>query len=115
MENSILTSTKKILGIAEDYTAFDLDVITHINAVFSILAQLGIGPAAGFGIEDKDTGWDDFGIDPDKLRMVRTYMYLKVRMLFDPPSTSFQIEAMNNQIQEQEHRLTYLAEELIHE
>lgn len=115
MENSILTSTKKILGLAEDYTAFDLDVLTHINSVFSILSQLGIGPALGFSIEDKEATWDDFGVAADKLQMVRTYMYLKVRMLFDPPSTSFQIEAMNSQIQEHEHRLTYLAEELIHE
>lgn len=109
MENSILTSTKKILGITEDDTSFDLDVITHINSVFSILSQLGI-PEGGFYIEDKQPVWDDLGLPDEQMRMVRTYMYLKVRMLFDPPGTSFVIEAMNNQIQEHEHRLTYFRE-----
>lgn len=106
MEESILTSTKKILGIAESYTAFDLDIITHINAAFSILSQLGIGSADGFMIEDDSADWIDFeDVLQSQLNMVRTYVFLKVRMLFDPPTTSFLIEAMNKQIDEYEWRL----------
>ncbi len=101
MENSILTSTKKILGIPEEYEVFDLDIITHINSTFSILNQLGIGPLNGFTIEDKLTTWLSIGLPERQLSMLRTYIYLKVRMLFDPPTTSFHIEAMNNQIKEQ--------------
>lgn len=110
MENSILTSTKKILGIQEDYTAFDLDIITHINSTFSILNQLGVGPSDGFYIEDNSDLWTELGLPENQIRMIRTYMYLKVRMLFDPPTTSFAIEAMNKQIDEHEARLSYFRE-----
>lgn len=109
MENSILNSTKKILGIAADYTPFDLDIITHINATFSILSQLGVG-AAGFMITDATAEWEDFNVSIDKLSMIRTYVFLKVRLLFDPPNTSFLIEAMNKQIQEYEWRLNVARE-----
>lgn len=113
MENSILTSTKKILGVDENYTAFDLDIITHINSTFSTLNQLGIGPSEGFQIEDKVPEWSDIGV-PDKwIRIIRTYMFLKVRMLFDPPTTSFLIDAINNQIKEHEHRLSWYREESV--
>lgn len=104
MEPSILISTKKILGLAEEYTAFDLDIITFINSVFAILTQLGVGPVEGFAIEDETAQWDDF-IAPNQITAVKTYVFLKVRMLFDPPQTSFLIEAMNNQIAEYEWRL----------
>lgn len=113
MENSILTSTKKILGLAAEYTAFDLDVITHINTALSVLNQLGVGPAAGFVIEDQTPVWDDLGLPQNQLNMVRTYIYLKVRMLFDPPTTSFLIDAMNKQIEEHEWRLSVFREELV--
>ena len=113
MEDSILKSTKKILGIAEDYTAFDLDIITHINSTFSILSQIGIGPVYGFAIEDDVALWSDINLPRNELGMVRTYMFLKVRMLFDPPATSFLIEAMNKQIEEFEVRLSYIREGLI--
>lgn len=105
METSILTSTKKILGLAEDYTAFDLDVITHINAVFGTLNQLGIGPELGFMIEDASKTWDDFLDNPLLLNPVKSYVYLRVKLLFDPPQTSFHINAMNEQIQQLEWRL----------
>lgn len=112
MEESILTSTKKILGIAADYTAFDLDVITHINSAFSTLTQLGVGPAAGFVIEDNTLKWADFvDADDHQYSSVKTYVYLKVRMLFDPPSTSYVIDALNKQIQELEWRLNVHREE----
>lgn len=111
METSILTSTKKVLGIAADYTVFDLDIITHINTAFSDLAQLGIGPIEGFMIEDDTADWLDFIGDDLQLNSVKTYVFLKVRMLFDPPQTSFHITAMNDQIAELEWRLNTHREE----
>lgn len=110
MEKSILKSTKKILGIDAEYTAFDLDILTHINSAFSVLNQLGIGPANGFMIEDDQITWDAFfGTDP-RLNLIKTYVYLKVRMLFDPPNTSYLIDAQNKQIQEYEWRLNAFRE-----
>lgn len=105
MEQSILTSTKKVLGIAADYTAFDLDIITHINAAFSTLTQLGVGPAEGFMIEDADAEWYDYIENDIQLNTVKSYIFLKVRYLFDPPTTSYLITAMEKQIQEFEWRL----------
>jgi hypothetical protein len=105
MEQSILTSTKKILGIAADYTAFDLDIITHINAAFSTLTQLGVGPAEGFMIEDAEAEWYDYIEDDIQLNTIKSYVFLKVRQLFDPPNTSYLIEAMEKQIREFEWRL----------
>lgn len=110
MEESILKGTKKILGLGEDYTPFDLDVITHINAAFSILHQLGVGPEEAFGIEDDQAEWDDFECPIEQLNLVRTYVYLKVRVLFDPPGTSFLLESANNQIKEYEWRLNSFRE-----
>lgn len=109
MEDSILKSTKKILGIRDDYTAFDLDVMTHINSTFAILEQIGI-PLSGFKVEDDTLKWSDLSLPQDQLAMIKTYVYLKVRMLFDPPTTSFLIEAMNNQLQEHLYRISYLRE-----
>jgi hypothetical protein len=108
MEQSILISTKKILGIAADYVAFDLDIITHINAAFSTLTQLGVGPATGFMIEDDKTEWEEYIESEAKigqLNTVKSYVFLKVRQLFDPPTTSYLITAMEKQIQELEWRL----------
>jgi hypothetical protein len=110
MEESILKSTKKILGLADNYTPFDLDVITHINAAFSILDQLGVGQEGGFFIEDDTAVWDDFVAPPNQLNLIKTYVFLKVRMLFDPPSTSFLIGAMTDQIKEYEWRLNTFRE-----
>lgn len=108
---SILTSTKKTLNLAEDYTAFDEDIIMHINSVFSTLNQLGVGPIEGFMIEDKDSTWDTFlGSDP-RLNHIKTYMYLRVRMLFDPPTTGYHTEAMQKQIEEHEWRLNVQRED----
>lgn len=113
MENSILNSTKEILGLKADYTPFDLAVITHINSAFSILAQLGVGPVGGYTIEDNSDAWADLDLPQNQLNMVRTYIFLKVRMLFDVPATSFMIEALANQIREHEWRLAEAAEEVI--
>jgi hypothetical protein len=111
METSILNSTKKILGLAEDYTVFDHDVITHINTAFSILTQLGVGPTAGFMIEDAAAEWTDFIGDDPQLNSVKTYVFLKVRQVFDPPGTSYLIAAMEKQIEELEWRLNVTREE----
>jgi hypothetical protein len=108
--DSILDSTKKILGIASDYDVFDLDIITHINSAFSVLCQMGVGPEDGFYIEDETAVWGDFNVPGNQLSLVRTYIFLKTRMLFDPPTTSYLIEAMNNQIREYEWRLNVYRE-----
>jgi len=108
---SILTSVKKNLGIDESYTFFDDDILLYINGVFSTLNQLGIGPDDGFSIEDDTATWDTYLADNLKLSSVKTYMYLKVRLLFDPPATSFAIEALNRQAQELEWRLNVVREE----
>ncbi len=108
--DSILSSTKKMLGIEEDYDVFDLDIILHINSVFSTLYQFGVGPATGFFIEDKTKTWTDFlGSDSFDLNMVKSYMFLRVRLLFDLPTTSFAIEAMKEQVKEYEWRMTHAA------
>lgn len=111
MEQSILISTKKILGIAEDYTVFDLDIITHINSAFSTLTQLGVGPAVGFMIEDDAAVWADFIEDDLQYNSVKSYVFLRVRQLFDPPSTSYLISAVERQISELEWRLNVHREE----
>ena len=108
---SILTSIKKQLGIAKEYTHFDADIIMHINSVFMILTQLGVGPSDGFYIEDDSYEWTDFIEDPNKLQAVKTYIYLKVRLLFDPASLgSATLAAYERQIQELEWRLNVDAE-----
>lgn len=105
MEQSILTSTKKILGIEASYTAFDLDIITHINSVFSTLNELGIGPVNGYMIGDAGDLWTDFLAGNPKLNSVKTYVFLRVRLLFDPPSTSFHITALLEEVKQLEWRL----------
>ena len=105
METSILTSTKKILQIPASYTAFDQDIITHINAAFSILNQLGLGQPDGFMIEDASAEWEEFDVPMNQLNLVKTYIHLKVRILFDPPAMSFALEAAKEQVREYEFRL----------
>ena len=103
--DSILTSVKKMLGIAEEYTHFDADLIMHINSVFMILAQLGVGPSEGFFIEDETATWDEFIQDKKEINSVKSYVGLKVRLLFDPPTSSSQIDNANKLINELEWRL----------
>lgn len=104
--DSILISVKKMLGITEDYTHFDNDLIMHINSVFLVLFQLGVGPQDhAFQIEDDSETWTDFTGGDTNLNLIRSYIYLKVRMLFDPPTSGGAIEAVNNQIKEFEWRL----------
>lgn len=107
---SILTSVKKNLGLAEDYTAFDPDITLYINGVFSTLNQLGIGPDDGFMIEDKSTTWDELLGSEKRLNSVLTYVSLRVRMLFDPPALSHVKDAIERQILELEWRINVFRE-----
>jgi hypothetical protein len=106
MSDSILTSTKKVLGIAEDYEVFDPDILMHINSILAVVRQLGVGPTGGFpSVQDADTVWTDFyGDDPD-YDLIRTYVFLRVRILFDPPATSFLLDALTQQYKELEWRI----------
>lgn len=108
--DSILTSIKKLLGITEEYTHFDTDLIIHINSVFATLTQLGVGPSEGFIIVDKNDNWEQFTNDNILIESVKSYMYLKVKLLFDPPTSSAVIESTNRMINEFEWRLNVAAE-----
>lgn len=114
MKSIILTSIKKMLGIAEEYTHFDSDLIMHINSVLSILTQIGVGPSNGFSIQDDSTEWSQFIPDSDikKLGFVKSYVGLKVKLLFDPPTNSSVMEAMNKMIGELEFRLNVESDNL---
>lgn len=110
MPDSILTSIKKLLGITEEYTHFDPDIIMHINSVFMILSQLGVGPANGFSISDATAVWSDFLPDGANLQAVKSYLYQKVKLLFDPPQSSAVLDAMKQSVSEFEWRLNVEAE-----
>lgn len=105
MQESILTSIKKLLGITEDYTHFDTDIIMHINTVFMVLMQLGVGPTNGFSISDDSAVWSDFLTSNQQLEAVKTYMYLRVKMMFDPPQSGTVTQSTENLIKELEFRL----------
>lgn len=103
--DSILTSVKKLLGISADYTHFDTDIIIQVNSAFAALTQLGVGPLEGFEIADATPVWSDF-IDDPRLNLAKTYVYLKVRLAFDPPTSAALIESCNRQLDEITWRLT---------
>lgn len=105
MEDSILNSIKKLLGITEDYNQFDTDIIIHINTAFSILTQMGVGSDDGFVITGSDETWTDYLPIGSRLELVKTYVYQRVRLMFDPPSSSAVMEAMNRSITELEWRI----------
>ena len=109
---SILTSIKKLLGITEDYKHFDSDIIMHINSVLSVLNQLGVGPSKGFAIKDDSEVWTDFVSEEEllKLEAIKSYVYLKVKLLFDPPLAAAAIESTNKLISELEWRINVGAE-----
>lgn len=108
--DSILTSVKKMLGIDECYTHFDPDIVMHINSVFAVLAQLGVGPVEGFSITDASSTWSDFFAEDPRLGFVKSYVYQKVKLLFDPPTSSALTESMNRVINELEWRLNVQAD-----
>lgn len=108
--DSILTSIKKMLGITEEYEHFDADLIMHINSVFMVLHQLGVGPSKGFRIIDSYSTWDEFITDEENLEAVKTYMHLKVKLLFDPPQSSSVMDCMKQMINELEWRINVQSE-----
>ena len=110
MNESILTSIKAQLGIQEEYTAFDQQLIMHINSVLMLLKQLGVGPISGFTISDNTATWNDFLSSDKNLEATKSYVGMRVRMLFDPPTTSIVAESMNRMINEFEWRLNSEAE-----
>ena len=103
--DSILDSMKKLLGISNDYNHFDQDIIIHINTAFMSLRQIGVGPKEGFAIHGSEETWGDFLPDMNTHESVRTYLYLKVRLIFDPPTNSAVVEIFNKNINEIEWRL----------
>lgn len=111
MSQSILDSTKKALGIDAEYDVFDPDIIMHINSVLSVLNQIGVGPSTPFTVESDKETWEQFiAEDSSMLPLVRSYVYVAVRLLFDPPSTSFAIDALKKTSDEYEWRLMVHAE-----
>ncbi|MFV0423990.1 MAG: hypothetical protein ACK5K7_00235 [Bacilli bacterium] len=108
--DSILTTTKKLLGIGEEDTHFDLDIIVYINTAISILTQIGVGPPEGFSIIDNTSTWSDFTEDKKSFESVKTFIYLKVKLLFDPPANSNAIESINSTLNELQCRLSIAAE-----
>lgn len=102
--DSILDSIKKMLGIEPDYEHFDSQITMNINTVFLTLNQLGVGPTTGFYIEDKSSKWEDFIVDPILQHAIKSYVYLRVKMIFDPAETSYVLTSMKNQIAELEWR-----------
>lgn len=109
--DSILNTIKKMLGIESDYDVFDVDIITNINSVFMTLNSLGVGPKEGFSISGADETWGQFTGDTKKLNAVQSYVYLRVKMLFDPPTSSFVLDSMKQQADEFGWRLHMEAEE----
>ena len=108
-DQSILDSVKKVIGMDPGYTAFDVDVIMHINSMFSKLYNLGVGPkTAAFEIEDKTAKWSDFLQGKTNINMAKTYVCMSVRLIFDPPATSFGIDAIQKEIDQMGWRLNVL-------
>lgn len=108
--DSILDSIKKKLGLdPEEVTEFDPDIIDAINMSFGILTQLGVGPIMGFTIKGKEETWDQF-IQDERANMVRSYVYIRTKLLFDPPQSSYAVTALQEQAKEYEWRLNILIE-----
>lgn len=110
MERRILVSVKKNLGLAADYDAFDEDVLTYINSAFSTLNQLGVGPDRGFRISDNQAVWEDFIRDDPRFDSVKSFMYLSVKLEFDPPTTSYAIASAERRLEEYTWRLNVVRE-----
>lgn len=109
MEESILTTIKKMIGLTEYDTIFDPDIIVYINSAFMDLYQIGVSESP-FSISDKSSKWEDFLEDLTKIGYVKTYIFIKVRLIFDPPQTSFLLEALSRQLEQIEWRLNAQAE-----
>ena len=114
MVDSILSSTKNALGLPIDETAFDDVIVMHINSTFADLNQMGVGPEESFLIEDDLATWQDFFAGERNTASVKTYVYLAVRLLFDPPTTSYALSAMQAQIDKLGWRLNVQGEAVRH-
>lgn len=111
---SILSDTKKTLGLEDDYTPFDSELVLHINSALSDLNQLGVGPEAGFEITGKDEGWELFLENDPRLNSVKSYLYLRCRLLFDPPSNSAVLMSIEKMLERAEWRINHAREEIAH-
>lgn len=105
MDNSILTTIKKLLGLPEEVEHYDMDIIVHINSTLFTLSQIGVGPTNGFSISDKDAVWSDFVSSEQNLEAIKSYIFIKVRILFDPPASSAALNALTEAAKEYEWRL----------
>ena len=112
VQKSILLSVKKMLGLSSDYDVFDPELIIHINSVFGTLHQLGVGPEDQFRITSDEDVWSDFTTEGEEIDEVKTYVYLRVRLLFDPPSSSFVLSSFQEQLKELEWRLNVKSDEI---
>lgn len=110
VNKSILNSVKKVLGYPPEFTAFDTDITMHINSNLSTLNQLGVGPTEGFFVEDSSSLWEEFSENKLIVNSVKSYIYIKVRLIFDPPATSFVIAALEKEATQLEWRLNVAAE-----
>lgn len=110
--DSILTSTKKMVGVPKEHKEFDLDIVMHINSVFSTLHQLGLDLAGGFIVEDETARWTTLFGDRKDVEFIKSYMYAKVRLLFDPPSTSFAIDSLDKTAKEYEWRINVAVDKI---
>lgn len=110
MSNSILNTIKKQLGVPESQEVFDQDIIVLINSALSTLEQLGVGPVGGFAIDDETAEWGDLLGEDLRLNSVKTFVYLSVRLVFDPPATSFAISAFEKRLEELTWRLQVAAD-----
>lgn len=110
IDDSILETIREAAGLEEDNDAFDMDLIIHVNSMFNFLTQCGVGPREGFSIDDADAKWSDF-IDDERMNMVKSYILLKTRILFDPSTSSFVLTAWKEEAAEMEWRLKEQAEE----
>jgi hypothetical protein len=112
LDESIFNTIKKMLGLEDDYTPFDADVLVLINSAIMSLMQLGVGPKKGFVVRDYNDTWSDFLTNDVNLEATKNYIYLKVRITFDPPTSSAVLESYKQQIQELEWRLNVQAESI---
>lgn len=104
IEDGILKSTKAILGIVEDDDAFDQDILVHINSAFSTLGQLGVNLPDVSGVDDR---WSDVDLPSRQVNMIRSYLFVQLRLIFDPPTTSFHLAAVKEQIAEFTWRISH--------
>jgi hypothetical protein len=110
--DSILLSIKKLIGIEEDYDHFDQELVMNINTIFMTITQIGVGPETGFFITSADESWSDFSEDMNAIHGIKTYIALKTKLIFDPPSSSFVLESMQRQIAELEWRLNITCDKI---